>query len=359
MSKPYTAAVIGLGGVSRDHLAAIGESSAFELVAVCDTDPERVRSAERPGTVKTFADAAAMMAAVAPDLVVVATPSCSHAWLTMEVAEWGPRAILCEKPMSVHYRDAVTMAATCAKWEVELLVNHQRRLVGAAFGRAQVAAGLIGELLQVEARCGGDFLSDGTHAVDAARCLGGDRPAGSVFGAVDMGRERTQRYGHDVEQSAFVSWQDDRDTRYLVYTGELARRRQYQDWLLTGTEGVLWHPGGVLQPYWWIHDGKAGDHRIGFDEHHWFPVPVPCTQGGSWRLLGPGKAAPELGLSLRLLGERLGGATEPHPLRAEGALRVHEIVNAGYLSALARRCIELPLPAETEFPMDLLAAEAY
>ncbi|NBD38641.1 MAG: hypothetical protein GVY10_08740, partial [Verrucomicrobia bacterium] len=145
----------------------------------------------------------------------------------------------------------------------------------------------------------------------------------------------------------------------FVYTGELACRRQYQDWLLTGTEGVLWHPGGELQPYWWIHDGKAGDHRIGFDEHHWFPVPVPCAEGGSWRLLGPGKAAAKQRLSLRLLGERLRGATESHPLRAEGALRVQEIVNAGYLSALARRCIELPLPAETEFPMDLLAAETY
>ena len=47
MSEPYRFAVIGTGFFAQNHLHAWAEIPDVELVAVCDTDPERLEAAAR------------------------------------------------------------------------------------------------------------------------------------------------------------------------------------------------------------------------------------------------------------------------------------------------------------------------
>lgn len=352
--ESYPVALVGLRKMSRGHLRAVASAPRLELAAVCDTREEVLEAAELDPAVRRFTDLHEMMRTVAPVIVLVATPNTSHAAVTLALAAYRPGAILCEKPLSVHYGDAVAMVEACEKASVILLVNHQRRLLAAAAGRRWITGGAIGELLEIEARCPGDLLSDGTHAVDAALCLGGDARVESVFGAVDCGPETTERYGHPVERSAHACWYDTGGVRYTVTTGELTRRTEYQSWRVRGTGGELWHPGGRHQPHWWINDGGPGDHALKLDGSRWFTSPVPSPDGGPWRLLPAAPPVRELLLSLELLVGQLDGTRGSHPLDARTALPCQEIINACYLSALERRSVRLPLPRDARYPAEAL-----
>ena len=350
----YTAAVIGLGKMSRSHLKCLSDAGRFELVAVCERDATTLEAAELAESVSRFSDLETMMQAARPDLVIIVTPNSSHAALTEAVAAYKPRAILCEKPMSTHYSDAVAMVASCESQGVELLVNHQRRLVAGVVGRGAIDRGLIGDLLEIDTRCAGDFMSDGTHAVDIALCLGGDLLPKSVFGAVDLGAGQGERYGHAVEVSAYASWFDEANVRYSVTTGALTQRTQYQQYRVRGTKGELWHPGGPDQPHWYLNDGSPGDFSAALGEDRWFTMPVPAPEGGPWRRLNARPESSEMIASLELLAEQLDGELDRHPLNGREALNTHAVVNACYLSALRRQSVEFPLPEDSAFVIDAL-----
>ncbi|MFM7212375.1 MAG: Gfo/Idh/MocA family oxidoreductase, partial [Actinomycetota bacterium] len=54
MSRPYRFAVIGTGFFAQNHLHAWAEIPDVELVAVCDTDPERLAAAARDFVAAAF-----------------------------------------------------------------------------------------------------------------------------------------------------------------------------------------------------------------------------------------------------------------------------------------------------------------
>ena len=62
MSKPYRFAVIGTGFFAQNHLHAWAEIPDVELVAVCDTDPQRLEAAARDFGGRPYADAAELFA---------------------------------------------------------------------------------------------------------------------------------------------------------------------------------------------------------------------------------------------------------------------------------------------------------
>jgi len=43
--KTYRVALVGCGRISKNHFEAIDQIDGLELVAVCDTDPERAAQA--------------------------------------------------------------------------------------------------------------------------------------------------------------------------------------------------------------------------------------------------------------------------------------------------------------------------
>lgn len=72
-------ALIGLGRIGwQYHLPQIVKHEGFELAAVVDTNPERLREAEVAYGIRGYADAAEMLVKEAPELVVVASPTVFH-----------------------------------------------------------------------------------------------------------------------------------------------------------------------------------------------------------------------------------------------------------------------------------------
>ncbi|MFH1086180.1 MAG: Gfo/Idh/MocA family oxidoreductase [Chloroflexota bacterium] len=125
MDHPFGAAVVGLG-VGRSHAAAYASLPESTLVAVCDTNPERLRPvAEHYGaTAHERIDALLRDARV--EVISVATPHPSHAALAVLAMESG-RHVIVEKPMTVDLREADAMIACAQRTGRTLGCIFQRR----------------------------------------------------------------------------------------------------------------------------------------------------------------------------------------------------------------------------------------
>lgn len=94
-------AVIGAGQMGADHARIVAEDMPeATLQVVCDMDGKRAHSvADMHGACDTSTDAEATICRDDVDAVIVASPDCTHARLTLSCIETGKR-VLCEKPLS-------------------------------------------------------------------------------------------------------------------------------------------------------------------------------------------------------------------------------------------------------------------
>lgn len=104
--KQLRVAVIGCGNISVRHLDSAMALDEVELVAVCDIKPERaVKTAEQYG-VKAYTDYHQMFEQEQLDVVHLCLPHYLHVPVACDAFEKGIH-VLCEKPMSIRYEDAV------------------------------------------------------------------------------------------------------------------------------------------------------------------------------------------------------------------------------------------------------------
>lgn len=121
-------AVVGCGRISGKHFEAIqAHADDLELVAVCDRDPDRLRTVqEQTGGAAGYTSLTNMLAESEVDLAVLATPSGLHPAQTVEIAEAGVH-VMTEKPMATRWQDGVRMVEACDKAGVNLFVVKQNR----------------------------------------------------------------------------------------------------------------------------------------------------------------------------------------------------------------------------------------
>jgi UDP-N-acetyl-2-amino-2-deoxyglucuronate dehydrogenase len=122
-------AVVGCGRISQKHFDAIkAHEDNLELVAVCDTDRDRLAAARLAvgEQVAQFKSLTRLLAESSADLVVLATPSGLHPAQTVEIAE-AARHVMTEKPMATRWQDGVRMVEACDRAGVYLFVVKQNR----------------------------------------------------------------------------------------------------------------------------------------------------------------------------------------------------------------------------------------
>ncbi|WP_164511930.1 Gfo/Idh/MocA family protein [Brevundimonas fluminis] len=126
-----TVAVIGLGRMGVRHAEA-AERVGMKIVGLMDVAEAALPPVAERFSVPAsgcFTDAAAMLEAVKPDAVVIATTAPSHCNLVLTAAKAGIPYILCEKPMGASLAEGDAMiAATQASGSV-LGINHQMRFM--------------------------------------------------------------------------------------------------------------------------------------------------------------------------------------------------------------------------------------
>ncbi|MEX0653870.1 MAG: Gfo/Idh/MocA family oxidoreductase [Phycisphaeraceae bacterium] len=226
-----TAAVIGCGKASEGkegwaigHAHAAGYLQARPGVALYGVDPnaENLRAfGEKFGLPddRLFASTQALYAKRVPEVVSVCTWPALHHPMVLEAVAAGVKGIVCEKPMALDGSEVDEMLAACRDKGVRMVIAHQRRYnAGFEQARQQIAAGVLGEHLVLEARVGDgwDMLSWTVHWFDMANYLFDAEPE-SVLAGVDHTGQR--RYQHAIENASVVFAQYPRQRQAIFITG--------------------------------------------------------------------------------------------------------------------------------------------
>ncbi|MGX9707141.1 Gfo/Idh/MocA family oxidoreductase [Laceyella tengchongensis] len=136
--------IVGCGHIAKKHVAAIDAVEDAQLVAICDTNEERLKEFAREG-VTAYTDLADMLKSDV-DVVAICTPSGLHAKLTLQVAE-AKKHVIVEKPMALTLEDADAMIEACAKNGVKMAVVHPNRFRPAVVElRRQLDSGAFGKI---------------------------------------------------------------------------------------------------------------------------------------------------------------------------------------------------------------------
>jgi UDP-N-acetyl-2-amino-2-deoxyglucuronate dehydrogenase len=119
--------LVGCGRISKNHFGSFEKHGAdIELVAVCDINSATLEEHSKTYGVPGFLRMQDMFEAVAPDLVVLCTPSGLHPEQTALAARHKV-SVVTEKPMATRWQDGLHMVRACDEAGVRLFVVKQNR----------------------------------------------------------------------------------------------------------------------------------------------------------------------------------------------------------------------------------------
>jgi predicted dehydrogenase len=209
MSRPRIG-FLGAGWIGRSRMEAILATGAVEALAICDPDPAAAAEARRVAPDAVLVPSLEAMLDLAPDGLVVATPSALHAGQAIAALERGA-AVFCQKPLGRSAAEAGEVLDAAAAADRLLGVDLSYRFTeGMRAIRAAIRAGELGSVFAADlvfhnacgpdktwyydrALSGGGCVMDlGVHLVDLAlwtldfpaaahvssRLLANGRPAG-------------------------------------------------------------------------------------------------------------------------------------------------------------------------------------
>jgi predicted dehydrogenase len=193
--------VLGCGSIAEiAHFPSISKCPEAKLVAVCDTDADRVQAvAKKWGAEQWFTDYHEMYEKAKLDAVVIATPNNVHRNQAVLAAKAGINLIV-EKPLAVTNVEAWEIVNACREAKVKLLVGCDRRFwTHNQWAKELIDSGVIGKVLMSRAclhehwynyqnhvaktdfrlHCdvaGGAAINDtGAHAIDLLTWLNGSK----------------------------------------------------------------------------------------------------------------------------------------------------------------------------------------
>src|SRR5215211_214370 len=125
--KMLKGALIGCGAIAREHLIALAQLENVQVVGLCDLSPARAEAtAERFGIKKWCTSYQQLLTETAPDLVHITTPPSSHFSIANACLDAGLN-VICEKPITVEYRDFSTLNELAKRNRCVLMENQQLR----------------------------------------------------------------------------------------------------------------------------------------------------------------------------------------------------------------------------------------
>jgi len=352
----YRAAVIACGGISGAHAGGYLSNPRIQLIACADINPEAL---ERFGNrfkvpqEKRYLNYEEMMERERPDIVSICSLHHLHAPMTITVAAYKPKAILCEKPIALSLGEADDMIDACKSSGTLLVIGHQRRFCPqyiAAYNA--IKSGEIGDLVSIETHGhpGCSLLVDGTHTVDLIRWFAQESPVEWVIGQIDF-RERRSAWGSYVENAAFTIYRFQNGIRAFMTLGHLLSSKDkisreplwpdvppgsYHLFRLHGTKGEIQIDGDApIEGRPWVRLIKNGEVK---------EIPLGANSDKS----------PHGLLTQAILDTLEKGI--PHTLDASSARSTLEVLMAVYESSRNRSIIELPLKIR-ENPMFEMISE--
>lgn len=163
--KPLTAAVVGAGRISQEHLEFLAASDRAHLAGVCDLSPALASYAkDRFNADRAMTDLDAMLKELHPDVVHVLTPPHTHVPIATACLDAGSHVII-EKPITAS-RDALhELCAHASRCDRRIVEDHNYRF-NAPWLRIEemVKDGRLGAVREIEIRLVLNVRSGGRYA---------------------------------------------------------------------------------------------------------------------------------------------------------------------------------------------------
>ena len=213
MARALNFGIVGLG-MGGHHALAIKTAKGAQLVAICDTDEERLYPMAKEHDCKAYERYGAMLKDPEIDAVCIVTETGYHATMGVQAARAGKHIIM-EKPIDVNpakmrrFEDAVASAGVKCGCIFQSRMDNCNIMIKRAIdkGRMGRTLGLHGWLPWFRGPDyfagkhgpwrgtwkldgGGSMMNQGVHTVDMLLFLGG--PVESVFGYYGV-------FNHDIE----------------------------------------------------------------------------------------------------------------------------------------------------------------
>jgi predicted dehydrogenase len=201
--KKLKIAIIGVGNISRHHIAGYQANENCEIYAFCDINEDRLKyMGKQYNVTKLYTDRDQMFAECPEiDAVSVCTWNCAHAECTIAALNAG-KHVICEKPMAMNEQEANAMKEAAEKNNKLLMIGFVRRYGNdCAVVKDFVDAGDFGDIYYAKTTYlrragspggwfgnkalsgGGPLIDLGVHVIDLARYVAGNPKPVSVYGA--------------------------------------------------------------------------------------------------------------------------------------------------------------------------------
>lgn len=148
-------AIIGCGKISLKHINTIKnlqKKRKIKLVAVCDTNINKINSLNIPNTVKKYNSIKKLIDNESLDIISILTPSGYHYKNVIQCAG-KVKIIIVEKPIALKLTDAKKMISICRKKRTQLYVVLQNRFNPAVlFAKDIINKNKIGKIFLITVR---------------------------------------------------------------------------------------------------------------------------------------------------------------------------------------------------------------
>ena len=196
--KKIRTAIIGCGNIFTMHATPVYHMENVELIGVCDVKKDRADVAAEKYHTRAFYDYKELIDTQNLDVVHVCVPHYLHPIITKYAIEHQVN-VLCEKPMSIHFEDALENVELAKKHQVKYGVIFQCRYNTASqFVKKYIENGTLGKVISARSTLtwyrpdsyysqsdwkgtwdkegGGVVIDQAIHSLDLANWLINDKP---------------------------------------------------------------------------------------------------------------------------------------------------------------------------------------
>lgn len=213
---PLRFGLIGCGRVAHYHARALAKLDDAELVAVCDTVPERAEEYARLYGGDALYDHRRLLDREDIDIVCIATPSGDHPLIGIDAARAGKHVVV-EKPIGLTLAEIDALIQACDEAGVKLCAVHQNRFnppikrlrkafEEGRFGKLSHAAVAVrwnrnqdyyeqAKWRGTWAQDGGALMNQSIHGIDLLRWMMGEPESVGAFTATQFRAIETEDVG--------------------------------------------------------------------------------------------------------------------------------------------------------------------
>lgn len=251
--KKIKLALIGYGGMGKQHIKRIESNNKLEVYGVYDIDSTKDYS-QLDSRITIYSTWEEVLQDGMVDGIIIATPNDSHCTLASEAMEAG-KHVLCEKPVTLNAKEFEKMIEKSLSYNRVLMVNQNRRWdesfliiksllseqkLGELYyleSRVQGSRGIPNDWRQKKAQGGGMLLDWGVHLIDRILLLFNNQKVKSIYANLNY------FLNHEVDDSFKITLTFTNNKRAYIEVGT-ANFSELPEWYVVGSIGT-----GVIKDY--------------------------------------------------------------------------------------------------------------